>query len=397
MNTPVSSRWSWPRPGCARRGTLAVVCVAAAVLSLLAGPARAQEAPSPAPASSPDDSKSADQQSTESFPKFVVNGFLSQAYAISSGNQILGIPKAGTADYRTSAVQLWVQVSKYDSFSIQIGNDRLGDSPVQSLQPDVALDWLFYEHRFGAGSVKVGRVKIPFGIYNEIRDVGTLLPFYQPSADVYGIGSYTTQTVDGAAVSYSFALGGGWQLDLDAYGGNWEFVSITSEVGLAKSKARNTLGGEAWLTTPVPGLRFGIGGLSYTALTPGVPKAKANTDHASLEWQYGRVVTHLEYKYRHVADAKVDAGYAHVGVKLTNKITANAQVEYQDLSIAEFPLGTIHLDRDLALGVNYSFRSNLVLKLEHHWNKGFLVDPTGDLFAPARSTRYAIASLSMSF
>ena len=51
------------------------------------------------------------------------------------------------------------------------------ESPFQVFQPDVALDWLFYEHRFADGAVKVGRVKIPFGIYNEVRDVGTLLAY----------------------------------------------------------------------------------------------------------------------------------------------------------------------------------------------------------------------------
>ena len=329
--------------------------------------------------------------------KFHLNGYLTQAYGRSDGNQILGIPKSGTADYRTAAVQLRVDMGQEGSFSIQLGNDRLGSSPAQHFSPELAVDWLFYVHRFGNLAVKVGRVKIPFGIYNEVRDVGTLLPFYRPSSDFYGTGSFTTETVDGAELSYdALDLGGGWQLDADLYAGDWEFLAITSEEGLVQSKARGSVGGELWVTTPVRGLRLGAGGMRYTAETPGLPNAGSHTEHASLEWEAGRAVAHVEVKRRVSADARENAGYVHLGLRVAPRVSVNVQAEVSNLHIAEVP-STIHVDRDLAAGVNYSFRDNLVLKLEHHWNRGYRIDALPDFNAPPSKTRYLLVSLSTSF
>jgi hypothetical protein len=329
--------------------------------------------------------------------RFHLNGYLTQAYGRSDGNQILGIPKAGTADYRTAAVQLRVDTEQEGSFWIQLGNDRLGSSPAQRFFPEVGIDWLFYLHRFGNLAVKVGRVKIPFGIYNEVRDVGTLLPFYRPSSDFYGTGSFTAETVDGAELSYdALDLGGGWQLDADLFAGNWEFLAITAEEGLVQSKARGSVGGELWLTTPVRGLRLGAGGMRYTAETPGLPNAGSHTEHASLEWEAGRAAAHVEVKRRVSADARETAGYAHLGLRVAPRVSVNVQAEVSNLHIEEVA-STIHVDRDLAAGVNYTFRDNLVLKLEHHWNRGYRVDALPDFSAPPGKTRYLLASLSTSF
>jgi hypothetical protein len=380
-----------------RFGIAAALCLAVLSPLAIAGSAGAEAPAAPAPALPPPAAGDPAPAATEGGGiKINVNGSLSQAYAVSSGPTILGIPKAGTADYRVAAVQMRVAITPDDSFSIQLDHVRLGDSPAQAFESDLSVDWLFYEHRFGAAALRAGRVKIPFGIYNEVQEVGTLLPFYRASSDFYGIGSFATETVDGAAFSYSLDLGGGWQADADAYGGNWEFLSINSEVGLTKSKARSTLGGELWLTTPVRGLRVGAGGMHFKILTPGVPNTSSDIEHVSLEWDLGRVVTHVEYKLRHTGDAKAQAGYAHLGWRLLGRLTANAQYELSTLRIRELPTA-LHLDRDFALGLSYAVRPDLVLKLEHHWNKGYGVDAAPDFSQPAHSNRYAIASLAVSF
>jgi hypothetical protein len=328
--------------------------------------------------------------------KFHLNGYLTQAYGRSDGHQILGIPRSGTADYRGAAVQLRADMGQDDSFWIQLANDRLGSSPAQHFLPDVGIDWLFYLHRFGNLAVKVGRVKIPFGLYNEVRDVGTLLPFYRPSTDFYGTGSFTTETVDGAELSYdALDLGGGWQLDADLYAGNWDFLAITTS-GLVQAKARGSVGGELWVTTPIRGLRLGAGGMRYTSETPGDPKASSHNEHVSLEWEAGRVAAHVEGKRRISADARQTSAYAHLGLRVVPRVTLNVQAEISNLAIDQVA-STLHLDRDLAAGVDYSFRDNLVLKLEHHWNRGYGIDPQPDIFGRPVETRYLLASVSTTF
>jgi hypothetical protein len=329
--------------------------------------------------------------------QITLNGSLTQAYARALDRTFLGIPKAGTADYRTAAVQIRFDLGAQDSFSLKLGHERLGDSPIAEAESNVSVDWLFYEHRFAFGALRVGRVKFPFGIYNEVRDVGTLLPFYRPSTDFYGTGSFTTEEIDGAAFSHSFDLGRGWQLDADVFGGNWEFFTLSPELGLSTGKARNTLGAEAWLGTPLPGLRVGAGGMRYRVfIASGIPTESGETDHASLEWEHGRLAAHVEYKYRRQADATNPAGYAHLGVRLTDRITVNGEVDYSDISIKEFK-HKIQVDRDRVLGVNYAFRPELVAKGEFHWDKGYAQDAFPDFSLPPQTNRFWIVSLSVSF
>jgi hypothetical protein len=107
-------------------------------------------------------------------------------------------------------------------------------------------------------------------------------------------------------------------------------------------------------------------------------------------------VTQLEYKYIGFVGGDYDAGYARLGVNLTDRLQVNAQVDYSDLAIDGFREG--NFDDDFALGANYAFRSDLVLKAEYHENEGFTPEHPGqNFFRPALETTYWIVSLSTSF
>ena len=388
----------YPWPGRTRSGILAACCLIVCILVLLSQRAAAQGEP-PAVKPSPPEGKESGQGTDDSAGvKIFLNGYLTQAYAISDGNQILGIPKQGTADYRTAAVQMRADMTPQDTFSVKLRHERIGESPYQAFQPEVALDWLFYQHRFDDSVIRVGRVKIPFGLFNEVRDVGALLPFYRAPADFYGAGSFTTETVDGALVNHSFDFGRGWQLDGDVYFGNWEFVANESE-GVFRSKARNTLGVELRLATPLTGLQLSVGGMDFKVVKEEVLQTvttPSKSYHVSLEESYRRLVARVEYKYRHTADAKIASGYVQMGFRLTDKLTANVQMERFHLVIEELPSG-VDQDKDCALGLSYAFRVGLVLKLEHHWNRGFGQEPPSSIFGPKHDTRYGILSLATSF
>jgi hypothetical protein len=380
------------------RKFLLLVC---ALLSLSPGWAAAQEtSPDATPAQVEDGEPPGEEAPTS--PVISFHGYLSQAYAASDGLQIVGITKDGTADYRSAAVQIRADLSDQDAFIVQLSHERLGASPINAFRQDVEVDWLFYEHQFGDSAVKVGRVQIPFGIYNEVRDVGVLLPFFRPSLDFYGEGSFNSETVDGIVLSHSFKPWGSWSLAGDLYYGNFDFVSVDTEYFL--SKASDTYGFELWLETPVPGLRLGAGGMRFQVRDTRKPADRAlpwTVYHLSLEGQFGRFSTHAEYANFDAqpwpgARGRWETGYAHLGYALTDKITLNGQVEIVDFLIQGVFDG--EFDDDKALGVNYAFQPNLVLKAEHHWNQGYHAEnPLASLFGAPLDTRYWILSLSTSF
>ncbi len=172
--------------------------------------------------------------------KLQVHGFLTQAYAKAkflkggldtpSQNEVeLGIPEDGTTAYRNLALQFRYEMTPQDIVVVQLSNRSLGDSFITELEDEVELDWGFYERRIGSDtSVKVGRVQIPMGIFNEIRDVGTTLPFYRPSFAFYNEGAFTAETLDGVVVSHNFASESDWSLETDFYYGEWDLVESLS-------------------------------------------------------------------------------------------------------------------------------------------------------------------------
>jgi hypothetical protein len=352
---------------------------------------RAQDAAAEEPAEEP-----AEQAEEEDGFKISFHGFLTQAYGRSDGNQVLGIGEDGTANYRAAAIQVRADMTPKNVFALQLQHERFGASSLQQVHDDVELDWVFYERRFSDSELKVGRVPIPFGIYNEVRDVGTVLPFYRPPTTFYGEGSFTREAVDGLVVSHRRLLGERWQFSGDLYYGSWEFTDTQREV----SRATDALGIEIWLETPLPGLRLGVGGLRYDVQDPQGAVSEWETFHLSIDADFGRIKARAEYRELNFGIATSEAGYLQLGVGITSRLTLNGQIEYADLPLP-FPIrprGTDALDDDLAFGVNYQFRPDLILKAEHHWNEGYRTEvPRPDFRKPPAETEYWLISLSTSF
>ncbi len=330
-------------------------------------------------------------------PKISIHGFLSQAYARSNGNQIVGITEDGTADYRAAALQIRADITDKDAFVIQLSHERLGVSPAMDLKRDVELDWIFYQRIFGESAVKIGRVQIPFGMYNEVRDVGTILPFFRPSLDFYGEGTFNTETVDGIVLSHTFGPWGSWSLDGDLYYGSFHFIATDTEYFL--SEAKGLRGFELWLQTPLPNLRIGAGAMHFDFHDT---RGSSNLDspwsvyHIGLTAAFGGFVMNAESAYWDEGPWTFKTVYAQLGYSVTDRITLNGQIEASEFKIENFFDGDYN--REKTLGVNYAFRPDLVLKVEHHWNTGYYSEnPLPDISQPPLETRFWILSLSTSF
>lgn len=378
-----------------RRSLGGFLIVTLCSLSTLAvGPAlRAQEDAAPPAEAAPEDQPAEGGLTT---PKITLHGYLTQAYARSDGHQFLGIPEEGTADYRTAALQIRADISASDFFVVQLSHERLGASPVQDLKDDVELDWVFYEHRFEKSSVKVGRVQIPFGIYNEVKDVGTLLPFYRPSHNFYGEAAYSAETVDGIVLSHAFDLGGGWGLDADLHYGNWQFIERDLLGVYTSNEVKDSLGAELWLDTPVSGLRVGAGAIQYDIDPATAGESTWRNYHVSVSGEFDRFAVHAELKQVDIEIADIYLGYVHLGFNLTDRLTLNAQKDGFDFKLGGAPRS--HIDEDDALGVSFAWKPFILLKAEHHWNEGnFWLEDVPQFSTPAEKTRYWILSLSTSF
>jgi hypothetical protein len=344
-------------------------------------------------------------------PKLQVHGYLSQAYGVAREHPFLGIPTEGTTDYRTLALQFRYALTSKDTFVVQLSHERFGTSPFAGMKPDVALDWGFYERRVtDTFSFRAGKITLPIGIYNEIRNVGTLLPFYRPAFNFYGEGAFASGTLDGVMLTYNVAPESRWSTDVDVYYGGWDLIEVDPSTAQAlKGRSKDHIGAQAWLTTPVKGLRVGGGASRWTLrdqfVAPPDPKTTIKEWHASVDGVFDRFTLRGERMDVHLRRGRYSSVNAQLGVNLSHKLKLNLQADVADLKF-EIPLppdfqNVFLFDRpfnqDYAVGVNYVFGSALVLKLEHHWTKGFRFDDPLDILGPPLKARYAILSVSATF
>jgi hypothetical protein len=332
---------------------------------------------------------------------------LSQAYVKSDEHQVIGIPKDGTADYRRAALLFRASLATNDALVLQFAQRRLGESPAMQVEPDVKVDWAFYEHRFGSATrLRVGRLPMPVGLFSEIRYVGTLLPFYRAPYNFYQEGSFTSENLDGAHLSHTFGASGPVSVELNAFGGAYTTTEAYNG-GVNRTKAQNVIGGQAWLVTPVDGLRFGIGGsrqdIKNTILTADHRDDWSNwIASAELVRSRFRLVSEYSHWKLNQAGFQKRNVYAYAGANLTAKLRAHAA--YDDGDAKLLLGGTLYSlpqqFTDAALGLSYGLRPDVVAKAEYHWNQARLIEDKPSTLNPAASpfkTQYFIVSLSASF
>ena len=348
-----------------------------------------------------------------------VHGFLTQGYARGWEGQVYGASTAGTTDYRTAALQVRYDADENDNFLIQFNHERVGSSPMYRSKPVVDLDWAFVEHRFTPGtSVRVGRVKLPVGIYNETRKVGTLMPLYRAPMVVYTDVVLASESLDGISIG-RHSEGGAWDVDLDAYFGGWRYRQTDFEV---EGAIRNAVGGQAWLYTPLSGLRVGLGGRRFDSdyyADVGVPdnqRQRGTQWQASLDGTFARGFVRGELQETRVRTAGEDAGgstsrfrsfYGQVGVTPLPRLTLVGQAEKLVVRYDVTQPAVMTFDnpaiREYTAGARFAFRPDLVAKAEYHWTRGIQYeDGAGDFTSrftanAQRDVRYGIVSVSYAF
>lgn len=324
--------------------------------------------------------------------KLQIFGHLTQAYGESSQGSIQGATEEGTTDLRKIAVQFRWEISERDTAVVQLAHERRGNDFLFPEHDEVEIDWAFYEMRpTPTTTLKVGRLNVPLGIYNEVRDVGTLLPFFNLPISFYAGVLDSAETVDGISVAQTIVPRSDWNLETEFYYGGWDTfqqqVKPEEEFGIVNldARAEDGLGVQLWLNTPIEGLRLGAGALTWLLNGPlSLPGSKDRwkTHHFSLDASFEKWMFRAEHrKWRFDQDFGAFAGlpdslpgkaeregfYVQLGVWLTPAIGLFGQ--FEDTSLRDnlnlFPrLEDFH--RDKALSLNYRLRPDLLFRLELH-------------------------------
>jgi len=412
----------WTRP-------LKLVLSTSLLMTLLSAPAIAGQDP-------PEDGVDSDQRRESWTDRFSIHGHLTLGFADLESDRdrlrtadeiILGLERDGSFPYGNAALNVRFDATPKQALVLQLAVSDLGDSPADDLGGEVELDWLFYQIDVGEWTrLRLGRQPAAAGIYNELRDVGVLLPFFRPAFSFYREGGLFSETVDGVGLNHRFFPGARWNLDLDLYYGDFEvieqgggFDEMVTEVDVSDAR-----GIQLWLNTPVSGLRFGLGGIEWDVSEDSAFNTEETTWaswYGSIDGEFEHLVARAEFRRLEVdvmnessvapIELGVDIYYWQLGWKPTEKLAVYLQHEVTDIvqEAAFFTGGsTESRDReDDGISVVYAFRPSLVLKAEYHRvdaevsvGQEIVVGPGGFavrvLYETVESD-YSIVSLSWSF
>jgi hypothetical protein len=135
-------------------------------------------------------------------PELQLHGFISQGYLLSSSNNYLADTSRGSFDFSEVGLNLTLPATDRLRLGMQLFSRKLG--PLGDYRP--VFDWYYLDYHwrdwFG---VRAGRVKLPFGLYNDTSDIDSartaiLLPqsvypaqnrdflLAQTGVEVYGYG-----------------------------------------------------------------------------------------------------------------------------------------------------------------------------------------------------------------
>jgi len=238
------------------------------------------------------------------------------------------------------------------------------------------IDWAFASWRFSdAVTLRVGKVKQPFGIYGEIYDVGTLRPFQSLPAGLYGPADFLGESYLGAGLTGSFFSAGGWGLGYDLYAGELvvneaELPNLVAHperfhpgdaIEVEEESHGRQVGARLTLHMPVDGLSFRL----TAAGRPNGPNvAGVSTEYLTDVWSIRAEVFHQRDPAEEVHSW---AGY----LEAARRFGPHWQLATRlDLSrtylIGQESDSALLRHRDLAIGVNYWFTPQLVLRAAAH-------------------------------
>lgn len=341
----------------------------------------------------------ADGEPALSLSKLETHGFVSQGYIRTSDNNYLArsASSRGSFEFTEVGINFTQPLGEHLRTGIQLFARDLG--PLGNY--DIKADWFYLDYRWtDALGLRAGRIKLPFGLYNEINDIDSarvpiLLP--QSTYPVRNRDFLLAQT--GAEVYGRLLAGSAGALDYRAYGGTI-FLEVTSPPGspvqVQDLSVPYLFGGRLLWETPLDGLR--VGGsvqklrLDTTILQGGMPllaKIPAVLWVASLEYAPGDLSLAAEYGRWHVSstssspedpqlNTSVDSerGYLMAALRLNDWFEPGAYYSLLFPDVRQRK-GTAAQQHDAALTLRFDLDVHWLLKLEGHYLVGTAdLDPT---------------------
>ncbi|MEK6726050.1 MAG: porin [Deltaproteobacteria bacterium] len=314
-----------------------------------------------------------------------IHGYGHQGYLQTTDNTYLNTDTNGTWDYNALALLFTAKIDDKSKIWMQLyGNSE-----------KMRLDWVFIDYQLtGNLTGRAGQIKMPLGLYNEIRDIkflqlSMLQPMlYQEAAEI------AHEAYSGVSIVYNRDFGGG-NLSWDAYLG--QGVDFEASATL---KNRSLVGGRVTYKTPVDGLRFMASAYNNKkentalaekgALKTWVLSADYTNNNWDIKAEYANMDNDLEGE-------SSNTYYAQAGYTLGEKWTPFVRYDYLTTDVAE-RTDPSYYQKTTVLGLNCKINDSIAVRLENHWNNGYALPvASGEVIAGAGKTDWNMFAAGISY
>jgi hypothetical protein len=331
-----------------------------------------------------------------------IHGFVSQGFIKSTENNYLGPSERGSFEFTEAAINFTHSPLDDLRLGVQLFTRDIG--PFGNYEP--RFDWYYLDYRFFDWlGLRAGRIKLPFGLYNEVNDVDSarvpiLLPqsLYDVSRREYLL------ALTGAELYGELDLGGAGSLAYHLYGGTIYLDPADVGVEVRGSDVPYVVGGRLMWSPPIEGLSIGgslqalridlfdavlspeaIARYEQLMLLPpdfdgtisarapillGVASVQYELGDALLAAEYTRQSARVESDLLTPPTLTVSHGFYVLGAyRLTPWLTPGAYYSYwrpDPLNLS----GPAKYQHDVALTLRFDINAHWLFKLEGHYMNG---------------------------
>jgi phosphate-selective porin len=306
------------------------------------------------------------QAQTES--KVQLHFFGDWVFGKTDGNSYQSANKGGR--YDDTALGMLVHYDASEKIAV-VGQVAWEASEGLAGDSETLLDYAFVQWtRDDRVHVRFGRTYHPFGIYSEIRDVGTARPFIERPPEVYGDLGIVSGSLQGISVYGDLQSPKNWSLHYDVYGGATDlpFVEVRPDgVEERVEKLTEVVGTTMSADTPIEGLSVGLSLMRGSEKKTG---EEHRTEALSVDYSNGRWMVRAEATDHKEGNEKVRGGYIEAGFRPVEKWQLTGRYGRITGHTEEDLDGRFLRHRDVGAGLNYWIHPSIVIKNEVHFIDG---------------------------
>ena len=207
-----------------------------------------------------------------------IHGFISQGYLQTDKGDYMVNTQGGTFDFQEIGINFSHNFTNDLHLGLQFISRKLGDYGSQHSK----IDWAYGDYRWRDFlGVRIGKIKTPFGLYNEIRDIDMLHTSILLPSSIYsefwretfnsidGLGIYGYIPIDGLGDFHYQVVAG--DIELPENSGIITYIERDKFIEVSHIETKKTLAGSIMWNLPIEGLTIGtsvfFSEMEETALT----------------------------------------------------------------------------------------------------------------------------------